>query len=57
MMWRSALLPACTTGAFCAVFALVISSIAPMLGTTQILATSFVSGFLGSLVARLIIRK
>ncbi|WP_370228862.1 hypothetical protein [Cognatishimia sp.] len=56
-MWRAALLPACTTGAFCAVFALVISSLAPMLGTTQVLATSFASGFLGSLVAQLILRK
>ncbi|MEJ5217166.1 hypothetical protein WG622_02860 [Cognatishimia sp. D5M38] len=56
-MWRSALLPACTTGAFCAVFALVVSSIAPMLGATQVLAVSFVSGFFGSLVAHFVIRK
>jgi predicted membrane-bound spermidine synthase len=57
MMWRTALLSACTTGAFCAVFALVISSIAPMLSGTQILATSFVSGFLGSLVARALLNR
>jgi hypothetical protein len=51
------LLSATTTGLFCSGFAFFVSQIAPMLNNSQILATSFVSGFLGSVVAQMIIRK
>jgi uncharacterized membrane protein YjjB (DUF3815 family) len=51
------LISAGMTGAFCAVFAFVISNIAPMLGVGAVLTTSFVSGFLGSIFARLVLKK
>ncbi|SHG29850.1 hypothetical protein SAMN04488044_0395 [Cognatishimia maritima] len=56
-MVRAMIMAACTTGLFCAGFAFVISQIAPMLTNTQVLTTSFVSGFLGSVVAQILIKR
>lgn len=47
---------ATTTGAFCVIFAFCISRIAPNLSDVQLLGASFVSGFLGSLVASTLLR-
>ncbi|WP_421704172.1 hypothetical protein [Aliiroseovarius sp.] len=55
--WTVALKSAVLTGLFCAVFAFTISRVAPMLSTQQILVTSFVSGSLGTLFARLVLKK
>lgn len=57
MNLRELISSAALTGVFCAVFAFVISQVAPMLTNTQILMTSFISGFLGTVVARMILRK
>lgn len=56
-MIKAMILAATTTGLFCACFAFVISQIAPMLTNTQVLATGFVSGFLGSVVAQVLIKR
>lgn len=54
-MMRALLLPASLTGVFCAGFALVIDYATDMLGQGQIVIFSFISGFLGSLVARAVL--
>lgn len=56
-MVKAMIMAAFTTGLFCACFAFVISQIAPMLTNTQVLTTSFVSGFLGSIVAQILIKR
>lgn len=56
-MIRSLFLPAVLTGAFCAVFAVGIDWLTNMLERGQILGLSFVSGFLGSLFASLVLRR
>ena len=52
-----ALATACTTGAFCAVFAVIIALSLPMLTLWQIAIMGGISGFLGSLVARLVLGR
>ena len=51
------LLAACLTGIFCAGFALAIDLVTDMLDRTNVLLVSFVSGFLGSLFAQIVISK
>lgn len=46
-----ALIPAMLTGAFCVVFAWVLSWLSTVVGLPAILGMSFISGFLGSLFA------
>ncbi|MCV6593117.1 MAG: hypothetical protein OIF48_09215 [Silicimonas sp.] len=55
-MIRQILLSATLTGAFCAGFALVIDVLTEMLAQNRVLLLSFVSGFLGSLFASLVLR-
>ena len=54
-MIRSFLVPAVLTGAFCAVFAVGIDFATDMLRTGSIIVFAFVSGFLGSIFARLVL--
>ncbi len=56
-MLGKAIGPAVITGVFCALFALVLSRVAPQLSMNQLLMASFVSVFLGSITARVILRK
>lgn len=49
------LVAAILTGIFCALFALTIDFLTDMLARGQLLLVSFISGFLGSLFARVII--
>ena len=46
---------AAITGVFCAVFAIVIDAITDVLSLWQAAALAFVSGFTGSIVARLVL--
>ena len=48
---------ALTTGAFCAVFAVVVDLATEMLRTWQVLVAGGISGFLGSLFASLLLRR
>jgi uncharacterized membrane protein len=50
-------LRACLTGGFCAVLAFGVSRVAPELTLAQLLAMSFVSGFLGSIFASLVLKQ
>lgn len=52
-VWIGALL----TGTFCAAFALGVDVLTDMLDRTNILVVSFISGFLGSLFASLVLRR
>ncbi len=54
-LW-DALLPALLTGTFCAGFATLIDVITDALTMLMVIGLAFVSGFLGSLFARLILR-
>lgn len=56
-MGRSALLPAVITGSFCAVFAVVVSSIGMIVSIVPGLLIAFISGFLGSLFATYVLKK
>ena len=56
-MLRAFLLPAILTGAFCAAFAVGIDWLTDMLARGQVIGISFVSGFLGSLFASLVLRR
>ena len=56
-MARSLLLPAVLTGVFCAAFAVGIDYITDMLARGQVMLLSFVSGFCGSIFARLVLRR
>ena len=51
-----ALASASATGGFCAVFAWGLSAVAPTLTMAQLLGASFVSGFLGNLFARAVMK-
>lgn len=53
-MVKSVFMSAAMTGAFCALFAVIINAAASMLERDQIVLLSFLSGFLGSLVAQAI---
>lgn len=52
-----ALRSAMVTGAFCAGFTVVVSWVTPMLDLAPLAALSALSGFLGSLFARLVLGK
>ena len=54
-MIRAFVFPAIITGVFCAGFAVAIDQLTDMLARTQVIVVSFISGFLGSIVARLIL--
>ncbi len=56
-MLRTALLAATATGGFCAVFALGVDRVTDALNWMQVVAVSFASGFLGSLFARMVLKK
>ena len=56
-MLRTILAPAFLTGAFCAAFAVGIDWLTDMLDRGQLFGISFVSGFLGSLFATLVMRR
>ena len=53
LTWRI-LITAMTTGAFCAVFAVLIQFVTTMLALWQVIGLAAVSGFLGSLFASLV---
>ena len=55
-MLRMALLPAVLTGVFCAGFAMAVELVTEALNVMTLIALAFVSGFLGSLFARLMLR-
>jgi len=48
---------AALTGAFCIGFALVVDAVTDALSLAGLVALSFASGFLGSLVAQLVLRR
>ena len=54
-MIRAFVFPAIITGVFCAGFAVAIDQLTDMLARNQVIVVSFISGFLGSIVARLIL--
>ena len=56
-MNKSAILAAVLTGSFCAVFAVVVSSIGMLVSIVPGLIIAFISGFLGSLFATFIIKR
>ena len=56
-MTKSALLPAFLTGAFCAVFAVVVGSISMIVSVVPGILIAFVSGFLGSLFATYVLKR
>ena len=56
-MLRAALLAATATGGFCAVFALGVDQVTDALNWMQVVGVSFASGFLGSLFARMVLKK
>lgn len=51
------LLTATIAGGFCALFALTVDAITDVLSMTQALGLAALSGFLGSLVGQLVIRR
>lgn len=51
------LLTATVAGGFCALFALTVNAVTDVLTMTQALALAGLSGFLGSLVGQLLIRR
>lgn len=56
-MFRSILLTAFFTGVFCSGFAVFIDWATDMLMQNQIIAISFISGFLGSLFAQTVLGR
>jgi len=56
-MLRAALLAAAATGGFCAVFALGVDAVTDALTWRQVAIVSFLSGFFGSLFARLVLGR
>ncbi|MEL6169463.1 MAG: hypothetical protein AAFR35_12290 [Pseudomonadota bacterium] len=54
---RAVLLTAALTGVFCAVFAVVVDIVTDLFGLWQLMAASFLSGTLGSLVAQTVVRR
>jgi uncharacterized membrane protein len=56
-MLRGVIFPAALTGVFCAVFAFGVDMLTNMLAQGQVVMVSFVSGFLGSLFAKLVLRR
>ena len=56
-MIRPLLLTACLTGLFCAGFAVFVDYATDMLMRNQVIAVSFVSGFLGSVFAQTVLGR
>lgn len=56
-MTRAIVISAVLTGVFCACFAIGVDYLTDMLDRQSIVVVSFVSGFLGSLFASLVMRK
>lgn len=56
-MIRPILLSALLTGIFCSFFAVGVDWLTDMLARGQVIAVSFVSGFLGSLFASTVLRQ
>lgn len=56
-MLRTIVSTAVLTGAFCAVFAVGIDWLTDMLQRNQVIAVSFMSGFLGSLFAQTVLGR
>ena len=56
-MIRPVLITATLTGVFCSGFALVVDWATDMLAQNQVVMLAFTSGFLGSLVAQLFMRR
>jgi hypothetical protein len=56
-MLTKALVPALLTGAFCAGFAVLVSSFGMLFAFLPVIAISFVSGFLGSLFATYVTKR
>ena len=56
-MLKAALIAAFATGGFCAVFALGVDAVTDALNWRQVALVSFLSGFLGSLFARLVLGR
>jgi hypothetical protein len=56
-MIRAALIPALTTGIFCAGFAVVVNVLTSMLSVGGTVTLAFASGFLGSLFAWFVLRR
>lgn len=55
-MLRATLIPAVLTGVFCSVFAGVVDIVTDALSMMAVVIMAFISGFCGSLFARLILR-
>ncbi len=56
-MFRNFLLPASLTGLFCAGFAVVVDTILPPLMGLNVAIIAAISGFCGSIFARIILRR
>jgi phage-related holin len=56
-MWGAVLLTSMITGAFCAVFAMVIDVITDALSLWMVAALAFVSGFAGSFFAQVVLKR
>jgi len=56
-MIRTVIFTATLTGVFCSAFAVFIDWATDMLAQNQVIALSFCSGFLGSLIAQTFVRK
>lgn len=54
-MMRALIFPAILTGVFCAGFAVAIDTLTDMLARNQVIVVSFISGFLGSVFAKLVL--
>ena len=55
-MAKRALLSACITGSFCAIFAVVVTSLGMLISIVPGILIAFVSGFLGSLFANYVLK-
>ena len=56
-MARSIVLTALLTGAFCAVFAVLVEVVTDLFGVWQLMLVSFLSGSLGSLFAQTVLGR
>ena len=56
-MIKALLLPAILTGMFCGAFAMGIDFLTDMLARQQVLVISFISGFLGSIFASVVLKR
>lgn len=56
-MERAAIMTALTTGGFCSIFAVGVDAVTDSLNLWQVMIAGGVSGFLGSLFARMVLSK